>query len=105
MLRPVPVHILLNTGNSLILNLVDPYGVNVILVCAPVHEMFVGGLVTNVVPANAQLIGHATTLIDTGGLPESKMGEGMVVVVLGAGVNTAVEGSMAYAQGPVASNS
>lgn len=55
-------------------------------------------------PAIAQLIGHAVTLIDREGFPESKIGDGNVEGGLPA-LNLSVAGSMAYSQLAVASNS
>jgi len=75
-----------------------------IVVAAPVHAGLVGGDAAKVLPAVAQVIGHALTLIDNGGLPESKTGDGRVLGLV-VGLNLSVEGSIAYCQVPLASNS
>jgi hypothetical protein len=74
------------------------------VVAGPVQFGFVGGDAANVSPAKAQTIGQAVTLIDTGGCPESKIGEGSTGGATPA-LNWRVEGSMAYSHGTVASNS
>jgi hypothetical protein len=81
-----------------------PYGVKVMFFAAPVHAGMLGGLATKVSPATFQLIGHAITEIVNGGLPESKTGLGSVVAVV-PGWNVSVDGSIAYSQSVVASNS
>lgn len=82
-----------------------PYGVKVNVFCVPAQAGFCGGLAANVVPAVAQSIGHAVTLIDNGVCPESNTGEGSSPDDGGLLTNLSVVGSMAYCQAVVASNS
>jgi len=86
-------------------NLVAPYGVNVIVFCAPVQAGLVGGAEAKVSPATDHAIGQAVTVIVSGGLPESKTGEGSLPDAGGALLNFNVAGSMAYCQAVVESNS
>ena len=85
--------------------LLTPNGHRVIFVAAPVHAGFVGGAAANVFPATSHSIGHAVAVMVNGGRPESKTGEGSLPSDGVLPWKVSVSGSMAYCQGPVASNS
>ena len=82
-----------------------PKGRKVMVVAGPVHVGLLGGALAKVVPAMAQSISHAVAVILMGGRPESKTGDGSVPELGGVLWNRSEEGSMAYCQVSVASNS
>lgn len=71
----------------------------------PVQAGFVGGEAANVSPAIGQSIGHAVASMVKGGSPESNTGLGSFPPAGDAALKRSVDGSMAYCQSAVASNS
>ena len=82
-----------------------PKGQSVMFRIWPVHAGLVGGAAANVSPATVQVIGQAAAVIVSGGSPESKIGEGNFPPAGVPALNLSVEGSIAYCQSELASNS
>lgn len=73
------------------------------LVGEDTHVPF-GGDEANVLPATGQSMRHAVAVMVRGGSPESNIGDGREPDDGGLLAKRSVAGSMAYSQGPVASN-
>ncbi len=71
----------------------------------PVHGGLSGGADAKVSPATSHTMGHADTLIVKGDNPESKTGDGSFPPSGVPAWNVSVEGSIAYCQAAVGSNS